>query len=306
MKRGICLSVLTLLGVVLVMTTPDARQTSERLQTKQVADNLYMLVPHPENPPSGPVGNTAVFVMSTGVALVDTKVAGYGPDILAQVRELTDKPVTTIINSHTHFDHTGSNTEFPETVHFVAHENTRAQMARETCEMVTNCDAFKGENAKYLPSTTFSKRLSMFHGSDQIDLYYFGRGHTDGDTFTVFRSARAMHSGDIFGGLWLPFVDVENGNGSATEFGRSLAQAVVGIPDVDTIISGHGADPLEWSAFEDYTVALNDLSGRAKQGRASRKTVEEVAGAYTIPAQFAEFWFPQSVTTMVQHIYNGN
>ena len=109
MKRGFCLTALTLLGVVLAMTTHDARQASERLMAKQVADNLYMLVPAPGHPPSGPVGNTAVFVMSTGVALVDTKVAGYGPDILAQVRGLTDKPVTTIINSHTHFDHTGSN-----------------------------------------------------------------------------------------------------------------------------------------------------------------------------------------------------
>jgi len=306
MKRGFCLTALTLLGVVLAMTTHDARQASERLMAKQVADNLYMLVPAPGHPPSGPVGNTAVFVMSTGVALVDTKVAGYGPDILAQVRGLTDKPVTTIINSHTHFDHTGSNTEFPDTVHFVAHENTRAQMARETCGMVTNCDAFKGENAKYLPGTSFSKRLSMFHGPDQIDLYYFGRGHTDGDTFTVFKSARAMHSGDIFGGLWLPFVDVENGNGSATEFGRSLAKAVVGIPDVDTIISGHGSEPLEWSAFEDYTDALNDLAGKAKQGLASGKTVEEVSSAFVIPEPFADFWTARSVTTMVQHIYNGN
>ncbi len=306
MKRGFCLSALTLLGVVLAMTTHDARQASERLMAKKVADNLYMLVPAPGNPPSGPVGNTAVFVMSTGVALVDTKVAGYGPDILAEVRGITDKPVTTIINSHTHFDHTGSNTEFPDTVHFVAHENTRAQLARDTCERVTNCDAFKGENAKYLPGTTFSNRLSLFHGPDQIDLYYFGRGHTDGDTFTVFKSARTMHSGDIFGGLWLPFIDVENGNGSATEFGRSLEKAVVGIPGVDTIISGHGPDPLEWSAFEDYTDALNDLVSIAREGMASGKTVDEVAGAYVIPQPFADFWTPRSVTTMVQHIYDGH
>ena len=53
-------------------------------------------------------------------------------------------------------------------------------------------------------------------------------------------------------------------------------------------------------------MALNDLASKAQQGRSSGKTVAEVAGAYTIPAQFAEFWFPQSVTTMVQHIYNGN
>ena len=60
------------------------------------------------------------------------------------------------------------------------------------------------------------------------------------------------------------------------------------------------------SALEDYTDALNDLVGKAKQGLASGKTVEEVSSAFVIPQPFADFWTPRSVTTMVQHIYNGN
>ena len=97
--------------------------------------------------------------------LVDTKLEGYGQDILGHVRRLTDKPVTTIINTHVHFDHSGSNTEFPDTVHFVAHENIRRHMARSDCQPIpTNCDDFQGENAKYLPSTTFSDRLTLFAG----------------------------------------------------------------------------------------------------------------------------------------------
>ena len=81
----------------------------------------------------------------------------------------------------------------------MAHENTRAQMSRPTCELVTNCDAFKGENATYLPNITYSDRMSLFSGQDQIDLYYFGRGHTDGDTWVVFRAARTVHTGDMEG-----------------------------------------------------------------------------------------------------------
>ena len=89
-------------------------------------------------------GNTAIFVTGSGVVLVDTKINGYGQDILAEVRRITDQPVTTIINTHNHYDHSGGNVEFSDTVNFVVHENARAQMARANCEPVTNCDAFKG------------------------------------------------------------------------------------------------------------------------------------------------------------------
>ena len=97
-------------------------------------------------------GNSLVLVRDAGMVLVDTMLPGAGRGILSQIKSVTDKPVTMIINTHTHYDHTGSNTEFPGTVEFVAHEGTRANLARDTCEPVTNCAAFKGDNAKFLPS----------------------------------------------------------------------------------------------------------------------------------------------------------
>ena len=216
-NRSVCLVSLTTVGLALAAGTHGAQEPRPPIEVQRITDALYMLG-------SGTTtgGNTAAFITAAGVVLVDTKLEGYGPDILAHVRRLTDKPVTTIINTHVHFDHSGSNTEFPDTVHFVAHENIRRHMARSDCQPIpTNCDDFQGENAKYLPSTTFADRLTLFAGGpDQIDLYHFGRGHTDGDTFVVFPAARTMHTGDMFQGKLLPFIDAENGNGgSAIEFG---------------------------------------------------------------------------------------
>ena len=68
--------------------------------------------------------------MEKGVAIVDTKLTGYGPTILERIRAVTPKPITTIINTHTHFDHTGSNAEFPATVEIVVHENTKSNMEK--------------------------------------------------------------------------------------------------------------------------------------------------------------------------------
>ena len=62
--------------------------------------------------------------------------------------------VTTIINTHTHYDHSGANPEFPDTVNFVAHENTAAHLASTDCDdgmgfeggSIKNCERFQGEN----------------------------------------------------------------------------------------------------------------------------------------------------------------
>ena len=306
MRRSACLGILTLTGILLTAASYDARQERVDLEVQTISDNLYMLANASTVQGMGGGGNTAIWVMADGVALVDTKINGYGQDIIAHVAELTDKPITTVINTHTHFDHSGGNTELPDTVNFVVHENTRAQMARDTCEPVTNCDAFKGENAKYLPQTTYSDRMSLFAGPDQIDLYHFGRGHTDGDTFIVFKAARTLHTGDMFQRKGLPFIDVANGNGSATEFGSTLRKAVAGIPDVDTVIPGHNPTPVAWAEFVDFSGFYNDVVSKAQNGKAAGRSVDEVVAAYRVPDEYSDFAAPErSVRTTMQYVYDG-
>ena len=306
MRRSVWLVCLTLLGVCLTVATYQARQPRPEIHgVREVAANLYMLANDPAIPGMQTGGNTAVFVTAVGVTLVDTKLEGYGRDILDLVASVTDNPVTTIINTHTHYDHTGSNTEFPDTVDFVVHENTLAQMSRSSCEPVTNCSAFKGDNSSYLPRITYSQRTSLFSGDDQIDLYHFGRGHTDGDTFVVFKAARTMHTGDMFQRKGLPFIDVANGNGSAVEFGSTLKKAVAGIEDVDTVIPGHHTEPVTWAEFVNFSDFFNDLIGKAQQGIVDGQSAQEVADAYAKPTRFNDFQAPpQTVRTIVDHVYN--
>jgi cyclase len=308
MKRCLSLALLTVLGLFLTAVTDEARQPQAEIAgAHEVAENLYLLGSDPAGQGMQTGGNTAMFVTATGVVLVDTKLEGYGQDILDVVRTVTDKPVTTIINTHTHYDHTGSNTEFPDTVDFVVHENTLRQLSRPSCEPVTNCDAFKGEHAAYLPKISFADRTSLFNGQDQIDLYYFGRGHTDGDTFVVFKAARAVHTGDMFQRKGLPFIDVANGNGSAVEFGSTLIKAVDGIQNIDIVITGHHTATLIWDDFVSFSGFYNDLVDTAQQGIANGRGAEQVAEAYTVPGQYSDFQAPpQTVRTIVQHIYNEN
>ena len=314
MRRMTCLATLTAVGVLTAVVANEARQERFRIRSLELAENLHVLTSDPAEQGMRTGGNTAVLVTASGVALVDTKIRGYGEDILAAVREITDQPVTTIINTHTHWDHSGANTEFPDTVDFVVHENTAAHMASPDCDdgagfqggSIKNCEAFTGDDSRYLPKITFGNRTSLFSGPDQIDLYYFGRGHTDGDTWVVFRGARAMHTGDMMARKGLPFIDADNTNGSAIEFASTLQNAVDAIDDVDTIIPGHADDPLTWADLVDYAGFYNDLLTRAQAGAAAGRSVAEVVADYAVPDEYSDFEAPAGrVEQIVGLIYEG-
>ncbi len=195
----------------------------------------------------------------------------------------------------------------------MAHENIRRHWARTDCQPTpTNCDDFQGENRKYLPKTTFSDRLSLFTGTpDQIDLYYFGRGHTDGDTFVVFKDARTMHVGDMFLGKTLPFIDAENGNGgSAIEFGRTLTKVIDNVRDVDTIINGHWNTPLTWSDLVDYRGFYTNLYDQTRRSLDTGLSAEESIAAYEKPARYGDYAANKgagafTVDSIVNYIYRG-
>src|SRR5438128_10810749 len=175
------------------------------VEVEKLKDNLFML--------KGGGGNTAVFVTTNGVVVVDTKNPGWGQPILDKIKELTPKPVTMIINTHTHPDHVSGNVEFPATVDVVVQEHTKANMEK--------LDIFKQNNGRGMAKRTFKDKMTIGRGADQIDLYYFGPGHTNGDAIVVFPALRTAHLGDLFAGKNLPLVDAANG-GSVLRYPETL------------------------------------------------------------------------------------
>src|SRR4030095_9419961 len=163
---------------------PAAAQAAANVvEVEKLRDNLFVL--------KGGGGNTAVFVGAQRVVVVDTKNPGWGQPILDRIKELTPKPITTIINTHTHGDHVSGNVEFPATVEVIVHENTAANMQemRASTQTAPNGqppNIFKANNGRGMPTKTFTDRMTIGTGADRVDLYYFGRGHTNGDAWVVF------------------------------------------------------------------------------------------------------------------------
>ena len=220
------------------MLTPVAGQEppvkTVRLDTLSVYDTVYHL--------SDGGGNTMVFLdedsSEPGIMLIDTKLPGWGEAMLDTIGQITDLPVTTIINTHAHADYAGSNSEFPTATQIIAHENTRAHMAR--------MEAYSGANAAGLPTTTFTDRFSLLEGIDRIELYYFGPAHTDGDVVVVFPEKGVAYLGGLFPSKATPIIDTENG-GSGVAFPETLAKIVASIEGVERVITGHGAFPITYA-----------------------------------------------------------
>jgi cyclase len=283
MKRLIVLGTLLAIGslslIVVGVQTPVGPTAAALAVTKieKVKDNLYIITGSAaEDTSKFSGGNTAVFITDNGVVVVDTKLPGWGPTVLQRIKSVTDKPVTTIINTHTHGDHTGGNEAFGTNVDSVVQENTKANMAR--------MDEFKGDKSKFLPKRTYKDKLTIGKGKDEIDLYYFGRGHTNGDTFVVFPAIRTMHVGDMFAWKALPYIDTANG-GSLVEHPQTIAKAFAAIKNVDTIINGHIpiSTPNDLKEYAEFT---QDFVTYARNAIKAGKNVDQAAAEYKVPAKF--------------------
>ena len=277
MTRTLTLSAIVLAGGLAyagaAAQAPDGTSPAAAAATtiEKVKDNLYVVTGSGAgdmNAFSG--GNTAVFVGEKGVTLVDTKLAGFAPTLMQRIRTVTDKPIIRVINTHAHGDHTGGNVFFVTSgAEAVVHENAHAAMLRASNKA---------------PRSTFKDRRTIGSGREQIELYYFGRGHTDGDTFVVFTAARTMHVGDMFAWKALPFIDVTTG-GSVVEHPASLEKAVATVKNVDTIINGH-IPTGSWNDLREYAEFTRDFVSYAEAARKAGKSVDQAAAEYTVPARF--------------------
>lgn len=275
-------------------TQPLSPAALEATRLEKVRDNLYMITgSSPTNRDAFSGGNTAVFVTGGGVVIVDTKLKGWGQVILDKVKSVTDKPVTMIINTHTHGDHTGSNDAFGATVDIVAHENTKANMEK--------MEAFKGENAKFLPKRTYRDRLTLGSGRDEIDLYWFGRGHTNGDTWVVFPALRVMHTGDMFAWKDAPTLDAANG-GSGVEYAATIGKALETVKNVDTLIVGHS--PLRTiPELREYQQFMTEFVAAAAAAKKAGKTVDEAAASIDVGAKHSGYT-RERYKAAIQVVYN--
>jgi len=228
--------------------------------TEQVSPNVYKVF--------GGGGNTTFFIRSDGVVLVDTKIPNNGAGILAKVREVTDKPVTMIINTHSHPDHLGSNTEIDTALGGGVQVVVQANTAKRMAAMPSNSKV----------SQSFEDRLTLGSGADQIDLYYFGRAHTDGDAFIVFPAEKVLLMGDAMAWDMGPLIDPMSG-GSMVETPATIGRLVNSLTGIEKVVEGHGhIDP--WSTLLRYLAYTQKIVEVSRRGVTEGLDHEQVYERY--------------------------
>lgn len=299
MKRVVCAVALVVVGTGCLVAA--AQQAGGALppvrDIQRVRDNLYWVSGGDTNDRSTWTGgNAMVFVTASGVVLVDTMLPGAGKTLLARVRAVTDKPVTMVINTHAHYDHTNGQVEFPASVEVVAHENAKTYMAQANpvygLQTGPQPNIFKEHGGRGMPKRTFKDSLTIGSGADRIELHYFGRAHTGGDAYVVFPALRVMHVGDTFPTRDLPIMDLNNG-GSGVAFAATLDKAAA-LPGIDTIINGHNPTTMTPADVKTYAEFIREFVTTVQAAKKAGRTVDEVVASWTTPAKYVGYAAPQA------------
>jgi glyoxylase-like metal-dependent hydrolase (beta-lactamase superfamily II) len=272
---------LTAMGVVLSTSLQFlyARRDRYVMRTHKIAEGVYLF--------HGTGMNAMAVIADEEVILVDTMMNGWwGLALEAALRRVTDKPVTTIINTNSHPSHSGNNFRFAgDGVSVIAHEQTRSRLERRV--------NFQGAGARHLPQTTFRDRLTVMRGKERIELYYFGASNTDGDAWVVFPSRRLMHIGDVVKKDEMLEITSDSG-GRAVAYADTMARGIATIKGVDLVVAGHARPGIErstipWSELANYQSTAGGLVETVRKAMAAAADAEGVVAIVLEGGKFKHF-----------------
>ncbi|WP_247233245.1 MBL fold metallo-hydrolase [Telluribacter sp. SYSU D00476] len=225
-------------------------------------------------------GTIAYLINKQGMAVVDTQFPEQSQHLITALKEKSDKPIRYLINTHHHGDHSGGNIAFKGLAeHVVAHQNS-LQNQKEVAQKQNALDK------QLLPDITYTDTWKQKVGNESIRMYYFGAGHTNGDSIIHFENANIAHMGDLLFNGRYPFVDMTAG-ASVTSWIKVLDKTLKTFDNKTLFVFGHAFDPEkitggkeEIRQFRDYLEKLITYVGsEIKAG----KSKDEIIKATSVP-----------------------
>ena len=236
-----------ILILILFMSASLIAHPSSESETKakkaftvtQLTDNISALIVN-----SSGAGNIAILTGDDGVIMIDDTLPPLADDLKAAIKQVTNKPVDFIINTHVHGDHTGNNELFAKDGTWVlGHEKIRSRLLNKD----------KDVSEKMLPVITFSDQMTFHLNNHTAKVIHTPASHTDGDAFIHYEEANIIHTGDLMFNYLFPYIDMDSGGNvdnyiAAQKYMASLAD------DNTQIIPGHG--PMATKADLQASIAM--------------------------------------------------
>lgn len=265
----------------------NAQQNFDKVEikTEKLSPTTYVLF--------GAGGNIGVSVGEDALFIIDDQYAPVSPKILAALKQISDKPINFVLNTHWHGDHTGGNENMGKAGGLiVAHDNVRKRMSSEQFIALFKSKVPASPKGA-LPVVTFSTDVTFHINGDEVYGFHVPKAHTDGDTIVHFRKSNVIHMGDTFFNGWFPFIDVSSGG--SPEGVIAAADRVLSIADDNTkIIPGHGA-VCGKADLKNYRDMLSTVTGRIKALVKDGKKLDEIKAAKPT-AEYDERWGKQFIS----------
>jgi cyclase len=237
-----------------------------RVRPLKITDKIYML--------KGSGGNIGLLTGSDGLLMIDDQFAPLSEKIAAAIKTIDPGDIRFLLNTHIHGDHTGGNENFRKMgATIVAHDVVRERMSKESVDPRTQ-QKLPPKPKAMLPEVTFADRMNFHLNDEDIELYHFTNGHTDGDVIIRFVKANVYHVGDIFNRTSYPYIDVNNGGkfeGLLTNLDKILAL----IDDNAKVIPGHGNLATK-ADVKKYRDMLYELHAGVVKAMKSGKKAEDI------------------------------
>ncbi|MDP9841643.1 MBL fold metallo-hydrolase [Streptosporangium lutulentum] len=204
-------------------------------RVEEVADRVYAYI-QPDG--SWWVNNTGFIAGRRGVISVDScaterRTLAYREAI----RSVTDRPITTLINTHHHGDHTFGNFAFPEAT-IVGHERTREAILAEGIPDYLNLawtPVDWGDLEACPPFLTYTDGVTVHSDELRCEVRHAGvPAHTTNDSMVWIPERSLLFAGDLVFNGGTPFVMMGSVTGSIAVLDR-LREL-----NAETIVPGHG------------------------------------------------------------------
>ena len=127
-----------------------------------------------------------------GVVVIDAPPA-YSARLPQAIAEVTSKPITHVIYSHSHIDHIGGTKALGGQPVIIAHDETARLLKRAA------------DPNRPLPTVTFADRYTLRVGTQVLELSYHGNAHEPGNIFIYAPAQRVLMVVDVVFPGWMPW-----------------------------------------------------------------------------------------------------